>query len=179
LEGEFSRARAEGNVQHVIVKDRLKALRKRLALTQEAMAERGGLGRVEVVRVEGGHNDATSYRLRAGLARAAELGVEDLSAYLDGEIELEDAMARRRSGGAAKLGPETVRQQAAELAREDGVYEPAIQAVLDEPIAPENANRSRLWWADRMRYRAQEALHPREDQQKSTAVPIKSHTRKR
>jgi hypothetical protein len=68
------------------------------------MAEKAGLGRVEVVRVEGGQNDATSYRMRAGLARAAQMGVEDLSAYLDGEIDLEAAM-RRRARERAPIAP--------------------------------------------------------------------------
>jgi hypothetical protein len=75
----------------------LERLRLALRLTQENMSSKGGLGRVEVVRVEGGHNDATSYRMRAGLARAAALAIEDLSAYLDGKIDLEEAMARRSS----------------------------------------------------------------------------------
>jgi len=145
------------------------------------MAAKGGLGRVEVVRVEGGHNDATTYRVRAGLARAAELGVEDLAAYLDGEIELDDALGRRR----ASSEPQSARHQAAELAREDGVYEPAIQAVLTEPIPAEHAGRSRLWWADRMRYRAQEMLRsydpgaPVHATTATPAAPIRTEKRRK
>jgi hypothetical protein len=51
------------------------------------------------------------------------------------------------------VGPCPNRYAAAELCREDGVDEAAIVDVLNEPCPPDG-DRSRLWWADRMRLRA-------------------------
>jgi hypothetical protein len=51
------------------------------------------------------------------------------------------------------VGPCPNRYAAAELCREDGVDEAGIAAVLEEPC-PAGGDRSRLWWADRMRLRA-------------------------
>ena len=53
----------------------------------------------------------------------------------------------------ALVGPWPNRWWGAELCREDGVDEAAIQEVLDEP-GPPDGDRSRLWWVDRMRLRA-------------------------
>jgi len=50
------------------------------------------------------------------------------------------------------------RTAAAALAREDGVYEGAIESVLAEQVSSQDAGRSTLWWADRMRLRQREML---------------------
>lgn len=50
------------------------------------------------------------------------------------------------------------RAEAARLAREDGVYEAAVLAVLAERPDPQALARSVLWWADRMRMRQAEMI---------------------
>jgi transcriptional regulator with XRE-family HTH domain len=45
------------------------------------------------------------------------------------------------------------RAHAADLAKEDGISDEAIRSVLAEPIREEDAQRSTLWWALRMRRR--------------------------
>ena len=74
---------------HMATDSRAAALRKRLGLTQAQVAERAGLRRDEVTKVEGGANKATSARVRDGLARAYGLSVDELLGYLDGAVELE------------------------------------------------------------------------------------------
>lgn len=74
---------------HMAGISRAEALRKRLGLTQAQVAERAGLRRDEVTKVESGANKATSARVRDGLARAFGLSVDELVSYLDGATELE------------------------------------------------------------------------------------------
>lgn len=68
---------------------RATALRKRLGLTQAQVAERAGLRRDEVTKVETGANQASSARVRDGLSRAFGITVDALVRYLDGAIELD------------------------------------------------------------------------------------------
>ncbi len=49
--------------------------------------------------------------------------------------------------------PHPRRFLAVDLAREDGVGEEAIASVLAEPVASQDAGRSRVWWVLRMRRR--------------------------
>lgn len=77
--------------------DAVRALRKSLGMTQEEAAAKAQLGRVEITRVETGHNQANSHRIRAGLARAFQLAIDDVSAYLDGAIDLDEALRRRHA----------------------------------------------------------------------------------
>jgi len=74
---------------------RVSAMRKLLGLTQEQLADAGGLTRPEVVKIEGGQNQATTDRIRGGLALAFGLTRDDLSDFLDGAIDLDEATARR------------------------------------------------------------------------------------
>jgi transcriptional regulator with XRE-family HTH domain len=55
-------------------------------------------------------------------------------------------------------GAEAMRELAADLARQDGVHQEAIDSVLAEPLAPGAEARSILWWADRMRWRERALL---------------------
>lgn len=132
------------------LKDRIKALRKELGLTQEALAERGGLERVEVSNLESGRNQATSVRILRGLAKAFALSLQDAAEFVDGTLSVEEAAQRSRAGGS---GPRPPREIAADLAREIGVSELAISDVLRDPITPERENWRALWWADEMRRR--------------------------
>lgn len=72
--------------------DRAIALRKRLKLTQEQLAERCGLTRVEIAKLETGKNKARSARFLAALARGCGVPQEALDAYLLGELELDDML---------------------------------------------------------------------------------------
>lgn len=71
--------------------------------------------------------------------------------------QLEEA-ALREWTPTAPPDPHPKRTAAAALAREDGVYERAIESVLAEPVSPDDVHRSTLWWADRMRLRQREML---------------------
>lgn len=70
-----------------------KALRLGLGLTQEQLAERAGLERVEVVNVERGRNQATSARVRDGLARGLGLEPVVMEQVLRGELSIDEARA--------------------------------------------------------------------------------------
>jgi transcriptional regulator with XRE-family HTH domain len=75
-------------------RDRMKAMRKRLNLTQEAVADKSGgvLERVEVSKVESGKNQARADRVRQGFATAFGITRDRLAAYLDGDIDLDEAL---------------------------------------------------------------------------------------
>lgn len=68
---------------------RIRALRKRLGYTQVRFGERCGLPAATIAGFEGGHNRATSYAKRAALAKGAEVSVDRLAAYLDGQLALD------------------------------------------------------------------------------------------
>lgn len=62
-----------GYTSSVLLKDWVKAERERRGWTQEQLAERAGIDRVEVNALERGRNKGTSTRIRDGLARAFEI----------------------------------------------------------------------------------------------------------
>ncbi|WP_437679958.1 hypothetical protein [Sorangium sp. So ce131] len=67
--------------------------------------------------------------------------------------------------------PQRRRAAAAELAREDGVHDAAINSVLEEEVTDAVAARSTLWWANRMKLRERELLDsPEEATPKNTGV---------
>ena len=136
----------------VELEERVRALRVALKLTQEQLADRSGLERVEISNLESGRNQATSTRILKGLARGFELSLQDMSDVIDGELTVDEAV-RRRGAPVAPKPPGNMREQAAELARADGIADAAIDAVLAEPVGSEDAHRSVLWWARRMKFR--------------------------
>jgi DNA-binding XRE family transcriptional regulator len=139
----------------VELKDRVKALRKSLNLTQEVLAERGGLERVEVSNLESGRNQATSVRILRGLAKGFGLELQDALDFVDGTLSVDAAAAKTvRAGREAR----SARELAAELAREIGVSERAVAAVLAEPVTAEREAWPALWWADAMRRRELDLL---------------------
>jgi transcriptional regulator with XRE-family HTH domain len=73
---------------------RVRAMREALGLTQEQLAARGRIGRLTVLRVESGANKATSHAVRAGLAVAFGLTLDDSDALLDGQIGVRAALGR-------------------------------------------------------------------------------------
>lgn len=74
--------------------DRLRAFRQAVGLTQEELAERADLDRVEVARIENGWNQGTSTRICFGLARAFRLWPETMEAVLAGELAASAAQDR-------------------------------------------------------------------------------------
>ena len=130
---------------------RVKALRDLRKLTQDQVSERSGgrLTRIEVNKVEGGGNKATSDKIRTGLAQALDVPRDRLADYLDGRITLPEVVApvsttvEREERYANAV-------EAAIFARKSGVDEEAIQVVLsqqhDSPVDPPP-----LYWLDQMR----------------------------
>lgn len=83
---------------------RVKALREALDnITQEALAERCGLNRVEVVQMEAGRNKVTSWAARVALARGIDVPSEAMGAYLDGEIDVEGLLSLRGTREASEF----------------------------------------------------------------------------
>lgn len=70
---------------------RIKALRNALNWTQEKLAERAGIQRTEVTKLEGGGNKATSHEMHLAVARGFGLASSDLDLYLAGEMSVEAA----------------------------------------------------------------------------------------
>jgi transcriptional regulator with XRE-family HTH domain len=66
---------------------------------------------------------------------------------------------------AASVEPDPVpnRAEAARLARDDGVYDAAIESVSREAVDANSLKRSVLWWADRMRLRQRELIEGTRD----------------
>ncbi len=69
-------------------------MRNRLGMTQEAVANASGgqLKREEVVKIESGTLQASSYKQRAGLVAAFGLDHGSLDAYLGGGLEIDGAL---------------------------------------------------------------------------------------
>ena len=73
------------------------ALRTLLKLSQEALAERAGLGRDEISSLESGRRQGTSARVVGALARGFGLTMEQTVALLDGTLEPSAAYKMRKS----------------------------------------------------------------------------------
>lgn len=120
-----------GSDRHMDIAARVKELRTRLQLTQEGVAKAAGILRTDVVRVEKGHNQVGSDKMRRGLSEAFGVNRLDFGAYVDGEIDLEELLRRRAQG------PRQV-----DAVRADGELEAAI-AAGDWPMWLIDAARSR------------------------------------
>ena len=68
---------------------RLKALRTALHLSQETLAERSGIDRPYLSRLETGDVQGRSWSIREHLAHGLGLPLELLAQYLDGSVELD------------------------------------------------------------------------------------------
>jgi transcriptional regulator with XRE-family HTH domain len=84
------------NNRSMDVHNRVKALRKALGLTQQALADRTGgkISQQYLARIEGGQNKARSWLAREGLAQGFGLSVDDFDAYLSGALPLAEARGR-------------------------------------------------------------------------------------
>lgn len=73
---------------------RLRELRERLGMTQQQVGERAGYGRDAINKLESGKLQASSARMRDGLADAFSLSRADLDAFIGGRITVEEAAER-------------------------------------------------------------------------------------
>ncbi len=94
------------------LKDRVKALRDKLGLTQEQLAAQSipegetkpFLRREEIAKIEQGDNQGGSSRVREGLAAGFGLQLPDAIAFIKGRITVDEALRRRwMKSGAPKL----------------------------------------------------------------------------
>lgn len=113
---------------------RVIALRKRVELTQDRLAELAGLDRVDVNKVENGSNDATTVRVRDGLARAFGASRDDMADYIEGRIDLAEFVDRVEK---RKTGPRAIAASAASARPE---YQDALtEAARRWPHIPPSA----------------------------------------
>ena len=75
---------------------RIRALRKALALSQDALAEQSGILRTNLSNIETGKDKFTSPETQEKLARALALSIADLLAFTHGELDIETVLTRRR-----------------------------------------------------------------------------------
>lgn len=81
---------------------RVRDLREALQLSQAALAARtGALDQSYVARIEAGRNKATSFHVREALARGFGLELQTFVHYLDGTIDVHEAISQRRQPGTA------------------------------------------------------------------------------
>jgi transcriptional regulator with XRE-family HTH domain len=73
---------------------RLRELRERLGMTQQQVGEKAGYGRDAINKLEAGKLQASSARMRDGLADAFSLSRADLDAFVGGRITVEEAAER-------------------------------------------------------------------------------------
>jgi transcriptional regulator with XRE-family HTH domain len=78
-----------------MVNERIRALRKALRMTQQDVANRTGIRRTNVVRLESGALKATLSSTRRLLGNAFGMSLDVIDDYLEGVITLEDALAHR------------------------------------------------------------------------------------
>ncbi|MEP7124704.1 MAG: helix-turn-helix transcriptional regulator [Byssovorax sp.] len=121
----------------------VRELLKRYHGNQSELAPRLGVTQPTISGIVGGRQ-TTSYQVAL---RVAELLGLDEREVLHG--------IKPAAPVALKSNP---RQAAAVLAREDGVYEGAIESVLAEEDSPATVDRSTLWWAMRMKLREHELV---------------------
>ena len=95
-------AMATCTVRHMAedVATRVRALRERLNLTQQQVADRARLDRLDITKVETRKNAATSTRIRDGLAEAFDVDARSLRRYLDGELGIDEMLRECRNRSA-------------------------------------------------------------------------------
>lgn len=71
----------------------VKALRERLGLSQQAVADRGGFPRPQLAKIETGHNKLSTAEMRRQLAQGLGVNLRTLEAYIEGGMSLDDAVS--------------------------------------------------------------------------------------
>lgn len=122
------------NRHTVNVADRVKRLRAALDLTQQQVADRSRdqINQGTLAKVEGGVNKLTGAKAREGLALAFGVSVDDLGAYLAGDLDIPAILARRH--GSAPTAPRELRveREAQHVSADDETPEErALLRVMD------------------------------------------------
>lgn len=161
----------------VELKDRIRAVREALKLTQEQVADAGGFERVEASNTETGRNKLTSHRLVVGFARGFGLPLQAMSDLVEGAIDVEKALETRaalEAGQDDKANEKTLdpRAIAAGFARANHIREDAIRDIMSRvqhkavPQTPEQ-------WFDRMKARGLELDEADAGKDVSAGRPVK------
>lgn len=133
--------------------ERIRALRRRLGLTQEQLGAQGGLRRTEITRLESGANQATSYETRKALSRCFGLSIEELAAYLDGESTVDAAYSsiqRRLASDTADADADPLPERASAVAFARAAGYPA-EVIEMAYRARKGVRLSHDQWIDRLR----------------------------
>lgn len=134
------------------IAERCLAWRKRISggpdlLTHEHMAELSGVpsfGRLWWQSLESGRNAATGEATLRGLSNVFRLSLEDTIGYLNGELSIDEAWARRRRAGDGMLvGTYDTLPGWAEATRGAAAYVPAV-AIAAAGKLPLNAQPTRV-----------------------------------
>ena len=75
----------------------MKALRERVARTQDAFAARCGIDRTHIIHIEKGRNALTSFAMRAKVAAGIGVSTDALSSYIDGVTSLDELLSAPRA----------------------------------------------------------------------------------
>lgn len=107
------KVRRMGTVQNVATQKktvgerniRLRKLRMAFGWSGEVVADRGGLPRTRVVKMEGGYDKMTSDKAISGLARAFGLTRDAMADYLDGKVTKEATLEASTAWGESSAKP--------------------------------------------------------------------------
>ncbi|HEY3237723.1 MAG TPA: helix-turn-helix transcriptional regulator [Polyangiaceae bacterium] len=134
---------------------RLRAVRERIGLTQEQLAERSStLHRVEVVALEAGRNKASTSRVREALARGLGVDPQRLVAYLiEDKLTLDELLAPAKQRFIDRPSRYSNRERAIQalilLGQEEGQVREAADAFAVALQADEDPDPE--WWAEGIR----------------------------
>lgn len=106
-----------------------------MQLTQEQLAERSGLRRTELPRLERGSNKGSSLAIRQALADGFGLTLAQINAYLDGQADLQETIELIRQGGSTRESTMSP-------------FDIAV-AYLGDAVSAEAVARVRAWARDR------------------------------
>jgi len=120
------------------VADRVRALRVHLGLSQTDVARAGGTDVDNIKKVEAGRNQVSSLDRAESLARGFGLTVNDLRAYLDGDLTVEQTVERRGRTPGVPQAPTQLEPS----------REPPPQPDLDEALARAFRSSNRFTLAD-------------------------------
>jgi len=132
--------------------ERLAALRGRLEILQQALADEIGMSRVSLSQLETGRIRKQDYGTVEAIARAFRLDIEDLAAYwIKGEIDIEEVIRRRT---AAQRRAAAARRQFSNLEiaiayLREVLSEEAIDAVR-KAAETEPTDRSPMTWGQEL-----------------------------
>lgn len=102
--------------------------------THNLLAEKSQLHRTDIAKLEGGHSKGRSERMRAGLARAFGVHIDDMTRYLDGEINLEALVLL--SGRPGAPATDRVRAELIKRGFDPELVQNVVSALADDGLDP-------------------------------------------